>query len=1320
MGGTPVGNMIIKVDLDAVGVEKSMTGLQRQLKSSNKAMGAQLSAFGRGEKSAAKYGVLIEGLSNRHRIQGRMVTEARTKYDRMTDAYGENSVKAQQASQELNEQIARYQETGRELETMSAEFQEFQRVQEIQSKGWYKVADGMDEWGGKLKTAGTAMDQTGRKLTRNVTLPLSIVGGLAIKTGVDFEAGMSKVGAVSGASADDMTKLETKAREMGATTVFSAKEASDAFYYMSLAGWDATEMMDGISGVMDLAAASGEDLALVSDIVTDGLTAFGKSAEDSGRMADILASASANANTDVKGLGQAFSYVAPVAGSLGYTMEDTSKAIGLMANSGIKSTKAGTALRTMMTNLSKPTDQAKKAMDKYGISLKDSNGNMKSFDGVMKDLRKGIGKLDKEQQAQAASTIFGKEAMSGALAIINASEEDYKDLTDAIKNSDGAASDMADTMQDNLAGSMKELKSMVEDLFIEMYQNLKPTLESIIDSAKDLTRWFADLSPKTQENILKFGLLAAAMGPVLSVTGKLTFGVGSLMQGTGALAKTIGLSKGAGLLGALGGLGPLAIGGIAVAGLVAVGTAVYQLTKESDELREANLDVATSLNDQAIELEKNANTFDKLSDKAKISNAELAELNDLNKRISESSNPGEIEQLQKQYDELAKNSGLSKKELNQLFEANDNIIKQSSDVKTSVSEQGNEFAKSTEAVHEYVQSLYELSRQELSDEIIIAEENKREILKDNKQLKEDIAGLDQKSKDLRELEAMSEEDRNKALLDWHTQVKQDQQRHKNDQEKLNELKKEEEIITAYLNEGIGSGLKKIREQRDTLNEKIGKNEEELEMINALDEQMSNIILKQAGINEEGEKGLANLDKSIVKNDEGLAKLDEKLDKNGKLTKEEQERYDKLTATNEKQREARDYLFEELGLYKDLNSLAESKLDSADAETQKKIKSLAKSTEIKVEEGNIVKQIEGKNSEIDKSISKLEKEKKEQGANKKKINEQISELKGKKSQNDKVIEQILKELGIWDDVKDSINQGTKGEKGKAKAVGATKGKLDAQGASIDKNNTKTYEGVKAEEARTKEAGKSVDKKVTAKDLGTVAKIDKSAQAPKSKKVSLFQNGLANLNAQASSPKSKKVNLYQSGLSLLNRQASSPVSKVINFVGRGLNNLKFWAKGTPPSGHPGGHAVIGEEGKELVTLPSGKSFLSPSTDTLLDLPKGTHVMPNRATERLMKSIPKYAKGTDGWTDSLRNNEFMKLLAINNKSSKSEVVFTGGTKTKEDRTLKDLLSATLEQNQILMQLLAKDTDVYLDGRIAGGSMEKYITEIQNRNNKVSASFK
>ncbi len=1319
IGGTPVGNMVIKVDLDSAGVEKSMTGLQRQLKSSNKAMGAQLSAFGRGEKSAAKYGVLIEGLSNRHRIQARMVQEARAKYDNMTRTYGENSVKAQQASQELNEQIARYQETGRELDNVTAEFQEFQRVQEIQSKGWYKVADGMDEWGGKLKTAGTAMDQTGKKLTRSVTLPLTVVGGLAIKTGADFEAGMSKVGAVSGASADDMKKLEAKAREMGATTVFSAKEASDAFYYMSLAGWDASDMMDGISGVMDLAAASGEDLALVSDIVTDGLTAFGLQAKDSGRMADVLASASANANTDVNGLGQAFKYVAPVAGALGFTMEDTSKAIGLMSNSGIKAQKAGTALRTMMTNLSKPTDDAKKLMDKYGISLTDSEGNMKSFDDVMKDLRKGFSGLSEEQQAQAASTIFGKEAMSGALAIINASEEDYNSLSDAIKNSDGAASEMADTMQDNLQGSLKELKSMLEDLFIEMYQNLKPALNDVVDGAKDLTQWFANLSPKTQENIVKFGLLAAAMGPVLSVTGKLTFGVGSLMQGTGALAKTIGLSKGAGLLGAMSGLGPVAIGGVAVAGLTAVGVAAYNLTKDSEKLEEVNLDVAHSLTDQALELEKSANTFDKLSGKAKISNEELAQLNDLNIKISESSNPATIKELQKEYNELAKKSGLSKDELKALFGANETIINQSPNVEKSISDQGNAFAKSTDEVYKYIEGLYEASLVELKGQVDAALENQVELHKQKNELQKEHGDLLDEMQVKIDANKLSDEE-NKARQKEINDLLQDRTL------SYDEAKPLQEELTALIdieNGNHAKALEKLQEKINKKNESIKNTEEDIQLNEELISQASKIALKQVGINEEGEKGLAQLDKAISKNDEELAKLDSKLDKNGKLTTEEQERYNQLVETNSKQKEVRDYLHDELDLYKDLNSLANAKLEKVDKETKKKVESWAKSVDIDAKEGDILKKLDKKNSKHQKEIRDLEKKREKEGANKKEIDKQIKSLDDKKSKNAQVKKQIMQELGIWDEVDKSIRDGVNKEIQKGKAAGKATGALGKQGSQIDKNNQKTDAGTKKERERSKEAGKSVNKKVTAKDFGTVANIDRRAKAGKSKKVSLYQSGLFQIDRGASAGKRKKVSLYQSGLAQINRDASRPVSKVVNITGRLLGSAKKvmgYAKGTPKGGHPyDGLAVVGDGGgRELITLPSGKSFLSPATDTILPLPKGAHVTPHRETEKLMKLMPRYADGTDGWTNSLRNSELAKLLSLNNdRSSGSNVVIKEKTdNSNEDNSFNELLQATMEQNEhlkksneLLFALLGKDLDLYKLNR----KFDEGLNDIGNRRN-------
>ena len=250
---------------------------------------------------------------------------------------------------------------------------------------------------------------------------------------------------------------------------------------MAMAGWQPDQMISGISGIMNLAAASGESLASTSDIVTDALTAFGLKAEDSGHFADVLAQASANANTNVGMLGESFKYVAPVAGAMNYSVEDVSLGLGLMANSSVKGSMAGTSLKTALANMAAPTDSMAAAMERYGISLTDDTGNMKTFKGVMDNLRSSLGGLSETEQTAAASTIFGKESMAGMLAIINASEEDYNNLTEAIYNADGAAQEMADTMLDNLAGSMTLMQSAVEGVQNSFGERLSPYLKSAVD-----------------------------------------------------------------------------------------------------------------------------------------------------------------------------------------------------------------------------------------------------------------------------------------------------------------------------------------------------------------------------------------------------------------------------------------------------------------------------------------------------------------------------------------------------------------------------------------------------------------------------------------------------------------------------------------------------------------------------------------------------------------------------------------------------------------------------------------------------------------------
>lgn len=353
--------------------------------------------------------------------------------------------------------------------------------------GSIKILTGLDTSGfekGLSKLGSIAKTGLG-VLTKGiaaVSAGLTAAAGYAINVGSNFEAGMSEVAAISGTTGDELQALTDKAKEMGASTKFSATESAEALKYMAMAGWKTTDMLNGIEGIMNLAAASGENLATTSDIVTDALTAFGLSAADSTHFADVLAQASSNANTNVSMMGETFKYVAPVAGTLGYSIEDMAVAIGLMANNSIKSSQAGTTLRSLLSRLAKPTNEVQSAMDALGVSLTDSEGNMKSFRDIIQDMRKGFQNLTADQQAQYAASLAGQEGMSGLLAIVNATDRDFAALANAIDHADGASARMAKTTQDNLKGALDNAKSALEGLGITIYESFDEPLKNVVQT----------------------------------------------------------------------------------------------------------------------------------------------------------------------------------------------------------------------------------------------------------------------------------------------------------------------------------------------------------------------------------------------------------------------------------------------------------------------------------------------------------------------------------------------------------------------------------------------------------------------------------------------------------------------------------------------------------------------------------------------------------------------------------------------------------------------------------------------------------------------
>ena len=564
-----IGGDTTKLSKALEGVNRDIKGTQTQLKDVQKLLKLDPTN--------------TELLSQKHKLLADAVSATKEKLEVLKTA-------AEQANTALaNGEISQQQYDALQREIIETE-NELKRLT-TEANNSHTALEKLGVVGEKMQDAGDKISGVGQKLLP-VTAGVTALGTIAVKTGADFDSAMSKVAAVSGATGSEMDALREKAREMGSKTKFSASEAADAMNYMAMAGWKTNDMLSGIEGIMNLAAASGEDLASTSDIVTDALTAFGLSASDSGHFADILAAASSNANTNVSMMGETFKYAAPVLGSLGYSAEDSAIAIGLMANAGIKSSQAGTALRSAITNLAKPTDTVASAMEQYGISLTDSSGKMYSLRELMEQLRQKLGGLSEAEQAQAAASLFGKEAMSGMLAIINGSPADFEKLSNAIDTCsdtvdgyNGTTEKMAAVMQDNLAGQVTILKSQLEELAISFSDILMPTIRSVVSRIQELVDKLNQLDPQTKETIAKIALVAAALGPMLVVLGKTISSVGTVFSAVSKLpALFSAVQSGIGAItGALGvSLGPLLAIIAAIAALVA---AFVHLWKTNDEFK---------------------------------------------------------------------------------------------------------------------------------------------------------------------------------------------------------------------------------------------------------------------------------------------------------------------------------------------------------------------------------------------------------------------------------------------------------------------------------------------------------------------------------------------------------------------------------------------------------------------------------------------------------------------------------------------------------------------------------------------------------------
>lgn len=484
----------LKISADLSQLNNAMREAARSIQIANAQFKQATAGLDKWSDSASGVQAKLKQLNTTLEAENKKLDVLNDKYKLTVQNQGESAEQAQKLAVQIEKQKAKIAQTEANIVKYNNQLEEMNTESEQAETENKQLANSFDSVADNTERAGTKLEKFAEVLGKGVTGAAKIAGkailaigtasaaagAAAVKSGADFDAQMSTVKAISQATEEEYEALRQKAIEMGSSTVFTAEESGQALEYMAMAGWKAEDMLDGLEGIINAAAASGEDLGKVSDIITDGLTAFGLQAKDSSHFADVLAQASANANTNIELMGESFKYVAPIAGSFKYSVDDIAVGIGLMANSGIKAEMAGTSLRAILTRLASPTKAVSGAMEELGLSLTDDEGNMKSFDTLLQDMQKSFKGLTETEKAHYASTIAGRPAMSGMLALVNATSTDYNTLADSIRNADGAAKEMADTRLDNLSGDVTLFKSALDAAKISLSDELSPALREIV------------------------------------------------------------------------------------------------------------------------------------------------------------------------------------------------------------------------------------------------------------------------------------------------------------------------------------------------------------------------------------------------------------------------------------------------------------------------------------------------------------------------------------------------------------------------------------------------------------------------------------------------------------------------------------------------------------------------------------------------------------------------------------------------------------------------------------------------------------------------
>ena len=618
------------------------SGLQKALKSVNSAT-SSLSKELRGVNSLLKLDPSNTTLlAQKQKILANEIDSTSKKLEALKDAQNqaENAMRSGTKISEEN-----YRNLQREIVKTENDLKQLQ----LQASKWTQAGAKIEEFSDKIKNVSKTLDNLGNTFTTRLTLPVLAIGTAAVTTGNDFEAQMSRVQAIAGATADELEQLTNQAIDLGASTTFSASEVASGMENLASAGFTTQEIMDAMPGLLDLAASSGADLARSSEIAASAIRGFGLEANSSAHIADVFAEASARTNAQVEDMGEAMKYIAPVANTMGLSIEEVAAAVGIMSDAGIKGEQAGTTLRGALTRLTKPTDKMVAVMDELGISFYDNEGKMKSLTEIISMLQDATSGLTEEQQQYALTTLFGTESLSGMVTLISRGSDDLADMTKEFENADGAAKDMADTMLDNTKGSIEELKGSLESAGIAIQKSLSPFIRDLAEKIQDLVDDFNDLTDEEKENVIKTALLVAAIGPAIKILSTLGSTLGTVGKGISVVTTGIGVFKtGAQSASSAANIFAKVLKGItSPAGLVttaitvATGAIVYFATKQTEaqkkaqETAEAVSETKQSFEQYTASIDKNTQSEINHIEYVRRLSEELGRLVDENGKVKE-------------------------------------------------------------------------------------------------------------------------------------------------------------------------------------------------------------------------------------------------------------------------------------------------------------------------------------------------------------------------------------------------------------------------------------------------------------------------------------------------------------------------------------------------------------------------------------------------------------------------------------------------------------------------------------------------------------